>query len=807
MLFGTYPNKNGWISRFYMKKTNLLSNICNLFLFVLIVAGIAFRFLGMNWNSGTNLHPDEYGLTNTLTQLSFPQSFDEYFNTRLSPISPYNKYDFVGQLTHNGPDNRMRWGQWPLILIRGLAEITGNTGYNELRMMGRYLSAFVDTCTLLFLFLIGKRLYGLKVGLLGCAFSGLAVMQIQQSHFMTVDNYAVFFSTLVLYAAVRISQSPPLVREPDNGEKIFAPYRINQSVFTSYILFGIALGMALASKINLLPLAGLVLIASFVSIADLKLKQRSDINKIFITAGVLILVSYIATVGTFRITQPMSFRSSVGDTSLFTLQFNADWTESMKVSMAESKGEAGGPPSEQWADRPMILFPLINLVIWGMGVPLGAASWFGWGRAVWQILKGRASWRQHILPVVWVGGFFFFMATRWVKSIRYFLPIYPFLCLLAAWGLLNFVNHIKDDPRSRALIPRTLSICLLIAVVISTFSWVSAFTQAVYYQPNTRVRATRWIIQNIPGPLHLQLVSGNQTKAIPVPIADGTVVSSTDPLQLPLNTRNEGVLTSVTLPHILNPSNHSANLTIKISLLENPLETVGQVSMLVYPSIKLRGDIVSGEFREGVITSNLDYLVTISTDSIEGLAIFQNTIAAEDWDEGIPVPLDGYDPYGGLYRGITMPVRWTDDDSKRETILNNLEQVDYITLSSQRALWSVCRLQQMYPMTIQYYRTLFDGRLGFDQVASFQAPLKIGPLQISDAGGTIAWGSQPSLPVFNFNLFAAEEAFTVYDHAPVWVFKKSVDYTSLNASTILNSIDLSQAEYQSPFSTKVTPIR
>jgi hypothetical protein len=29
------------------------------------------------------------------------------------------------------------------------------------------------------------------------------------------------------------------------------------------------------------------------------------------------------------------------------------------------------------------------------------------------------------------------MGTRWVKSVRYFLPIYPFLCLLAAWLLIE----------------------------------------------------------------------------------------------------------------------------------------------------------------------------------------------------------------------------------------------------------------------------------------------------------------------------------------------------------------------------------
>ncbi len=109
----------------------------------------------------------------------------DYFNTRISPISPYQKYDLDGNPTVSGPDNRMRWGQWPIILIRAAAELTDNTGYTELRLMGRSLSALADTLSLLLIFLIGRRLYSTRTGLLAAALSALAVMQIQQSHFMT----------------------------------------------------------------------------------------------------------------------------------------------------------------------------------------------------------------------------------------------------------------------------------------------------------------------------------------------------------------------------------------------------------------------------------------------------------------------------------------------------------------------------------------------------------------------------------------------------------------------------------------------
>ena len=106
-------------------KGRLANAILILCLIVLIAIGIGYRFSWINWSQGTNLHPDEYGLTNTLTQLSMPKNLADYFNTRISPISPYQKYDLSGAVPGDGPDNRMRWGQWPIIIIRAACWAAG----------------------------------------------------------------------------------------------------------------------------------------------------------------------------------------------------------------------------------------------------------------------------------------------------------------------------------------------------------------------------------------------------------------------------------------------------------------------------------------------------------------------------------------------------------------------------------------------------------------------------------------------------------------------------------------------------------
>lgn len=770
----------------------------DLLLIVLLLIGIGYRFAWVNWNQDAQLHPDEYGLTNTLTALQMPQNLSDYFNTRISPLSPYHKYNPDGSLLANGPDNRMRWGQLPMIIIRAAAEASGNTGYNELRLLGRRLSALADTLAVFLLYLIGKRLYGERIGLLAAALSALAVMQIQQSHFMTVDNFGTFFTMLALYAAVRIAAQPSLERKaPDDH------YHLKPAAAGWSILFGAAAGMALACKINLLPLIGMVAVAAFISVADLKLRRRSDLRRIFSRVVILLFLSVLAAAFVFRLTQPMSFRASQGDTTLLTVHLNPDWVDSMKVAQMESSGIGGGPPGEQWAARPAILFPLMNMVVWGMGLPFGLIAWAGFLLAGAQVLREGKNWRAHLLPLVWTGGYFLFMGTRWVKSVRYFLPIYPFLALLAAWFLWTVWQSARGRRRAR------VAAGLLIGLVLGgTFIWADAFVGAVYRQPHTRLRASDWIMQNIPAPVHLELETVNGSRFQPIAVPDGFTLAPGEERTLSFTLRESGTLRSVTLPRLFNPAEQPAELTLALrreAAVNPPLD---QVTFSVPPAGGARrGRTVQAQLHGAQLQAGNLLLLTLRNESAVPLTIYRLTLANESWDEGLPVPRSPYDPFGEFYRGVTLEVRWYDDENKRQMFYDVLSQADYVILPSQRAIWSVARLQLTYPMTIEYYRALFDGRLGFEQVAHFEAPWRIGPLYISDVGGALRWGSPPPLPLFNFNFFAAEEAFSVYDHPPVWIFAKGEDFHLARVQQVLGRFDLSQVVVQSPREARPKPIQ
>jgi YYY domain-containing protein len=347
---------------------------------------------------------------------------------------------------------------------------------------------------------------------------------------------------------------------------------------------------------------------------------------------------------------------------------------------------------------------------------------------------------------------------------------------------------------------------LTAVVLMSTLAWAWGFT-SIYRRDNTRVQASRWIYQNVPAPLNLRLSTSDGAYIEPLPLPEGVQLNAEAPYRVQFQARVTGVASEFTVAHARHAFDPASPGVLRVVLAADPdgQQVLARSEVRVEPVTgDLRGQAYRLPLGPAAIQEGETYYVLVAAPEGGPLSLSGSVVSNENWDEGLPLRLDGRDAFGGLYRGLTMEVRWQDDENKRQMFLTNLAQVDYIILPSQRGLWSASRLPNTYPMTMEYYRALFDGRLGFDLVAQFQSPIVVGPLQVSDLVGTVAWGRPPAVPApgedfpFNDSLLAAEEAFSVYDHAPVWIFEKRPDFNLDRAAQVLYAVDLSQVVVQGP---------
>jgi YYY domain-containing protein len=785
----------------------------------ILAVGAFFRFSGLNWDSGSHLHPDERFLTDVGSLLSGVDNPLDYLRTSRSTLNPYNVgKDFY--VYGNFPMTVTRYSaEWLTGLCEFITDLAGEppsfcgyrfTAYDGIHFVGRFLSGLVDLISVFFTFLIGRRLYNVWAGLLAALLLALAVMPIQQSHFFTMDNWAATFTTVALYAAVRAASLGDI--EPR--------WRLRW-----WGLFGVALGLAAASRVNIAPLAVVINISAVIWLARRGHTWRTiqcpraggDLQRIIVS----IALAGLLTVLTFRLAQPYAFTDaemvrqqalieSGREPSAFTVALksiiglNPQFLANMSAIQGQQSPEAAAPPALQWTDRPAILFPLTNMILYGMGLTAGLFAWFAVLWALWRMFDRTARWRNypewmvHAIPVSWTLLYFLFMGTRWVKSVRYFLPIYPALFILAGWGLVYLWQRARQrDTAARRGNAQAAVIGLAAVIVIPSFLWAVVFTQ-IYREPMTRIAASSWIFDNIPsGATLLYDTFDGQPREMNLPLKGMLFEHLGVPLYLEFQLPENGTIRGVRFNYLSDAAENppgGGNHSLRVQLNQAPV--VEQVLQL-------------NEDRQAVVVDLPQSTVSAATPlrlTIEGgpgdpIRAGTSLLVNEVWDDLLPASVDGRNAYGAFYTEVTggqRPVVHPDSPEKLEEIVAWLDEADYIPISSQRAMWHLPRLPYTFPLMIRYYEALFSGELGFDLVAQFHGNMRLGPLYISDTTGQISWGKPPSVGWPPPGDLAAEEAFSVYDHPPVWIFAKTDRYSRENTRRVFESIDTRDATFMNP---------
>jgi YYY domain-containing protein len=835
-----------------------------LFLLVLVLAGY-LRMTGADWGQGGGQHPDENHFSSVLEAIRAQKCADpalvvdacpveqrqwlslgEYFDSETSPLNPYNRG--LGSYVY---------GNLPMTIVRVAADVANEIRSNtprdierqiededayqpvNLRIFGRQFSAFADLFAIFFLYLIVSRLYGRGAGLLAALFSALTVMQIQQSHFFTVDLFVNTFAFLALWFAVAILEHRE--KRVENGEEETGdgeqraesreqgeveepsaevqaadvqpatPASQALSPLTSYLSlvfhnplfllsigFGFALGMAMASKINIAPLA-IVLPAAFVLRYFIQKKESdnsptddpsltTDHRKLNTDYWTLVMICLIAgglaTLISFRIFQPYAFDG---------LGLDPRWVADIQQQRAQATGEADLPWNLQWARRTH-LFSFTNLTLWGLGLPLGILAWAGFLYMGWRILKGE--WR-HALLWGWTAIYFLWQSLQFNPTMRYQLPIYPLLAMMAAWVVFEVSRVSVSGVRKYAVATVGVVVLALTAV------WAFAF-HTIYVRDEPRIAASHWIFQNVAGPINIQIQAEDSTYNQPLAFPADGYIQAGQPYDTSFVTQRAGILDRITLGHAINKLAASSTLSLTLSDTPNPTPEQVLASASLTSEFEADGDPRGDSYvlkldKPVSLLEDTQYYLRLEVDN-GVLEIKAATIANEtDFDYPLPINVDGYNAFGGLYRGdLNLQVYWDDNIDKLNRFITMLNDTDYILIPTSHQYGQITRLPERYPLTTLYYRELigcpedkeiiwcyrvaqpgtFQGRLGYDLAAVFETYPKLGPLVINDQ--------------------AAEEAFTFYDHPKVMIFKKNENFNISEVQAILGTVDLTKVVHLPP---------
>ncbi len=866
-----------------MPKTTTLQSkwLYTLALALILTVAAWLRFTGLDWAEGQQLHPDERFLIQVVSAMQPVSGIAEYFDTATSPLNP-NNVGFTFFV----------YGNLPVTMVRYAVDWLDMQ--SNVRLVGQAFSGLMDLGVILLVYLTATRLFDRRVGLLAAAFSAFSVMQVQQSHFWTVDNFVNFFTVLTVYFAVRIATEP--------AEKPFNVW--------DFVWFGVALGCAMASKVSVglvcltLPLAVLVRLSALPAE-----KLEEQLGK-----GVLwVVLAAAVSVVSFRIFQPYAF---IG------LGLNPSWVETMRQLAAQVNGDADWPPSMQWARRPL-WFGFENIVRWGLGWPLAITTWAGFLWAGWRALKGE--WLKPFF-VVWSWGLIYFVwqSTAFNPTMRYFLPLYPVLAIIGAWGVFELWRVGNVPARSKALWKRWLrpaAVALGVLGVVGGLLWSLAFVQ-IYIQPNSRVAASRWIYENVPGPMTLTLQgeqgSVSQQLSLPYNVrirpeaslltsfsvrqggelnqidiktvqtptamtvrsgADGEILNADYGQVIDFASLTPGEVTPVAMLvgattfadplgnyrlHLQLPAGDGQVVVQRVVLSHSQSIDLGEQDLLEQPlslhmgsALDLEFGLTQGSFPDQVVLylqpqgavqlapvplrvqlgtapdfaeTLLDMAVTVQpgsgaglagtlqlTDPVtleqgliyylqvsalsDGQAILQGTAIANEtsWDDGLPLRMDGYDGYGGIYQGgLNFEIYWDENADKVQRFQDTLDRAEYVMISSNRQWGSLPRIPERFPLAVVYYRALlgcpaeqsiqtcyteaqvgmFEGQLGYELIQVFENAPQLGGIKLNDQ-----W---------------AEEAFTVYDHPKVFIFQKTAEYDSAAVAEILASAAVDQAIHLTP---------
>ncbi len=302
----------------------------------------------------------------------------------------------------------------------------------------RVVAAVLGTAAVAFLYLAGTRLFDdRRIGLLAAALLAVCFLPVFYSHFALNDVPALAPLCLALVGVAGVLR---------HGRAL------------DYAVAGLGIGAACATKYT----AGIVVVC-LLAAAVVGSQPGGRLRGLLVAGGVALLAFVLGN--PYALLDFGAFSDGLGK------QSSASNDGGGKLGLTEDDG----------------LRYYLSTLSWGFGwLPAGAAL----GGSVGLAVRDR---RTALVLVPAVVVFLIFMGSQDRFFARWLLPIFPLLCLLAAWGAIALADRLASRPATRSALAGVLGLALCLQGLV-----FSIHNDTVLASADTRMLVRDWMRENVP---------------------------------------------------------------------------------------------------------------------------------------------------------------------------------------------------------------------------------------------------------------------------------------------------------------------
>lgn len=402
-----------------------------LILYLILLAAVLVRIIGLDWYLPSTYEIDEHYTVRIA--LGFLKSGNLNPGSFMWP----SLYFYIQAIGYG------LYYLWRL-LAESIQSLSGLT-QTEIFLVGRFTTALYGIGTVLFVYVVGQRMYSKRIGLISSLFLAFTLLHVRYSRLIRPDVPMVFFIILSFLCTYLIYEK---------GKTRY------------YVLAGIFAGLSIATKYG----GAILVVPIFLAHLFRSLEERKTLLGILFDRRAFLTLLFII-IGFFTgCPYGLLYFSSLLRTAI-------GWTSrGLDRITINQPGEVSG-----W------LYYITESLNRGMGQPLEI---FSLAAVVYLIFRHR---KKEILLLSFPLVYYLVMGRYLRHWDRYILPVVPFLVIAAAILVEEIASRISRSESKQNLVIAALILGVILFPALRVTRYVHLMTKK-----GTGLQAKEWIEENIP---------------------------------------------------------------------------------------------------------------------------------------------------------------------------------------------------------------------------------------------------------------------------------------------------------------------